>query len=93
MRMELARRLFPDIDAEDTEQWMGSRPSFPDSLPRIGPIPCRSDLFAAFGHSQYGFGMAPATGRIIASIVRGPVSFGRGTPNLDRKPYRMERFG
>ncbi len=82
----LARRLFPDINTDDTEEWMGSRPSFPDSLPCIGPVPGHDRLFVAFGHSHYGFGMAPATGRIVANIVRGV------EPNLDLTPYRIDRF-
>ena len=82
-----AKRLFPDINTEDTIEWMGNRPSFPDSLPCIGPVPGYQDLFAAFGHSHYGFGMAPATGRLVANIVRGV------EPNTDMTPYRMERFG
>jgi D-amino-acid dehydrogenase len=81
-----AKRLFPDINTEDSIEWMGSRPSFPDSLPCIGPVPGYDNLFAAFGHSHYGFGMAPATGRIVANIVRGV------EPNTDLTPYRIERF-
>jgi D-amino-acid dehydrogenase len=82
-----AKRLFPDINTDDTQEWMGTRPSFPDSLPCIGPIPGFENLFAAFGHSHFGFGMAPGTGRIIANIVRG------ANPNMDLAPYRIERFG
>ncbi len=82
----LTKRLFPDINVEDAEEWMGTRPSFPDSLPCIGEIPGQPNLFAAFGHSHYGFGMAPNTGRIVADIVSGH------TPNMDLSPYRIDRF-
>jgi len=81
-----AKRLFPGINTNDAVEWMGSRPSFPDSLPAIGPVPGHENLFVAFGHSHYGFGMAPATGRIIANIVRGI------EPNTDLAPYRIDRF-
>lgn len=40
--------------------WMGVRPSFPDNLPAIGELAGLPGLFAAFGHSHYGLGMAPA---------------------------------
>ncbi len=83
----LAKRLFPDIKTDNTDAWMGTRPSFPDSLPLIGPIPGHSNLFAAFGHCHYGFGMAPQTGRLVANLVRGV------EPNMDIKPYGIERFG
>ena len=82
----LAKRLFPKINTEDTVEWMGRRPSFPDSLPCIGTVPDHPGLFAAFGHSHYGFGMAPNTGRIIAGVVSGEPT------NVDMVPYRIERF-
>ena len=81
-----ARRLFPDINADDAIEWMGSRPSFPDSLPCIGPVPGHENLFVAFGHSHYGFGMAPQTGRLVAQITAG------AAPNVDLSPYRIDRF-
>jgi len=81
-----AKRLFPDINTDDAIEWMGNRPSFPDSLPAIGPVPGYNDLFVAFGHSHYGFGMAPQTGRIVAQIASG------AQPNVDLTPYRIDRF-
>ncbi len=81
-----ARRLFPDINTDEVTQWMGRRPSFPDSLPCIGEVPGQPNLFVAFGHSHYGFGMAPATGRIIAGVVHGT------PPNVDLAPYSIGRF-
>jgi len=82
----LAKNLFPDINTKDTEEWMGIRPSLPDSLPCIGTVPGYSNLFTAFGHSHYGFSMAPATGRIVAGLVSGVPS------NIDLAPYRIDRF-
>ena len=37
--VRLAERLFPNINTIDTIEWMGSRPSFPDSLPCLGEVP------------------------------------------------------
>ncbi len=82
----LTKRLFPDINTDDAVEWMGSRPSLPDSLPCLGEVPGHTGLFAAFGHSHYGFGMAPNTGRVVAEVVRGAV------PNIDMSPYRIDRF-
>ena len=84
--IRLAKNLFPDINTEDTVEWMGSRPSFPDSLPCLGEIPGHGGLFCAFGHSHYGFGMAPNTGRIMAGIITGEPL------NIDLTPYRITRF-
>ena len=82
----LTKRMLPDLNTDDVEEWMGVRPSFPDSLPCIGELPGHPGLFAAFGHSHYGLMMAPATGRIVADLVT-------ATPaNVDLAPYRAERF-
>lgn len=82
----LTKRMLPDINTDDLEEWMGARPSFPDSLPCIGELPGFPGLFAAFGHSHYGLMMAPATGRIVADLVTAT------PPNVDLAPYRAERF-
>jgi D-amino-acid dehydrogenase len=81
-----AKRLFPRINCEQPEEWMGSRPSFPDSLPCLGNIPDLPGIIAAFGHSHYGLGMAPATSEIIADCVTGK------TPNADMRAYSIGRF-
>ena len=83
---QLTRRMLPDLDTGDTSEWSGVRPSFPDSLPCIGKLPGYDNLFAAFGHSHFGLGMAPQTGRLVADLVSGT------TPNIDIAPYRAERF-
>ncbi len=82
----LAKRLLPDLDTGRSREWMGQRPSFPDSLPAIGPLAGVEGLFLGFGHSHYGLGMAPATGRILADLVAGR------TPNFDISPYGPDRF-
>ena len=84
--IRLAKNLLPDINTDDRIEWMGNRPSFPDSLPCLGKIPGQEGLFCAFGHSHYGFGMAPNTGRVVAEVVAGAL------PNIDMEPYRVDRF-
>lgn len=82
----LTKQLLPGLNTDETSSWSGVRPSFPDSLPCIGALPGYQNLFAAFGHSHYGLGMAPGTGRLVADLVMGT------TPNIDVSPYRAERF-
>lgn len=82
----LTQRMLPDIKTDDIEEWMGVRPSFPDSLPCIGEMPGLPGLFAAFGHSHYGLMMAPATGRIVADLATST------PPNVNLAPYRSDRF-
>ena len=69
----LAQRVLPGLNTTDARPWMGIRPSFPDSLPAIGALPGLPNLVAAFGHSHYGLGMAPATGRLVVESVLGDV--------------------
>ncbi|MEX3010190.1 NAD(P)/FAD-dependent oxidoreductase [Hoeflea sp. TYP-13] len=86
MLAKQTKRMLPGLNVEDTEEWMGIRPSLPDSLPCIAEVPGHRGLFAAFGHSHYGLGMAPMTGRVIADLVTDM------QPNLDLAPYRIDRF-
>lgn len=83
---KLTKRMMPGLNIEDTEEWMGIRPSFPDSLPCIEEVPGNPGLFAAFGHSHFGLTMAPMTGRIVADLATGT------SPNLDLTPYSSARF-
>ncbi|WP_343563849.1 NAD(P)/FAD-dependent oxidoreductase [Kiloniella sp. b19] len=81
-----ARALFPAIRTEKMSEWMGVRPSFPDSLPVLEHCPGHKGLFAAFGHSHYGMMMAPRTGQLVANLVTGKI------PNEDLSPFSSSRF-
>jgi len=82
----LTKRMLPGLNTDDTEEWMGTRPSFPDSLPCIGRVAARPNLYLAFGHGHYGLTMAPKTGRVIADIISNE------QPDIDLSPYQAERF-
>jgi len=81
-----ARELFPDANIDDFSQWMGHRPSLPDSVPVIGHSQRHPGILYAFGHQHVGLTCAPKTGRLIADLVAGR------TPNVDLAPYRVDRF-
>lgn len=81
-----ARDLYPLGDAVESQPWMGSRPSFADSRPVIGPAPGQPGLWLAFGHAHWGLTLGPVTGRLVADLVTG------ATPFCDPAPYRAERF-
>ncbi|MAU51045.1 MAG: FAD-dependent oxidoreductase [Roseovarius sp.] len=84
IRREIAR-AFPDLRFERAEEWMGFRPSTPDSLPLIGEIGA-TGVFAGFGHQHIGLTAGPRTGRLIADLLSGR------RPNLDLAPYDANRF-
>ena len=82
----LAKDMFPALALGDVSQWMGHRPTLPDSLPVVGPAPGHPRLLLAFGHGHHGMTGASTTGTIIASLVSG-----RPAP-IDMVPYRPNRF-
>ena len=82
----LARDMLPGMNSADISEWMGSRPSTPDSLPCIGPEPGQPGLFAAFGHGHLGLTQAPMTGRLTAAMVC------EKSEPIDIAPYRLDRF-
>ena len=81
-----AREALPGLSGHFTREWLGYRPSTPDSLPVIGRSPrCRA-VFYAFGHQHVGLTLGPLTGRLIAAAVAGR------PPDFDLTPYRINRF-
>jgi D-amino-acid dehydrogenase len=81
-----ALEVLPGLSAQVTRQWMGYRPSTPDSLPVIGRSPRSPNVYYAFGHQHLGLTLGPITGRLIAALVSGQ------QPEFDVSPYRIERF-
>lgn len=68
--VEGARAFFPDLGPPDRD-WMGFRPSTPDSLPVIGPSIGGSEVILAFGHGHLGVTLAPVTARMVAAMIDG----------------------
>src|SRR5690242_7712736 len=81
-----ARKALPGLSDRVTRQWMGYRPSTPDSLPVIGRSPRSQSVFYAFGHQHLGLTLGAVTGRLIAATVAGH------QPEIDLTPYRADRF-
>lgn len=59
-------------------RWMGHRPSTPDGLPALGPVPGCEGLFAAFGHGHVGLATAPVTGEILQAWMDGGQAAAQG---------------
>ncbi len=79
------RAIFPDLGPPDRE-WMGFRPSVPDSLPVIGPSRAGGEVIHAYGHGHIGLTLAPVTAAIVAAIVAGQ------RPPVDPAPLSPARF-
>ena len=82
----LTKELLPNLNINNLKEWAGVRPSLPDTLPCIGPLPGHPNIIAAFGHSHLGLTQAPMTARIISAIAM-------KTPlNIDIEPFQINRF-
>lgn len=81
-----AREALPGLSDRVTRQWLGYRPSTPDSLPVIGQSSRSPAVFYAFGHQHLGLTLGPITGRQIAAVIAGR------QPEFDLTPYRADRF-
>jgi D-amino-acid dehydrogenase len=81
-----ARKALPGLSDRVTRQWMGYRPSTPDSLPVIGRSPHSHVVYYAFGHQHLGLTLGPITGRLIAALIA------NRPPEFDLAPYRIDRF-
>ena len=63
------RRYVPDLQEEGGTEWMGRRPSTPDSLPVIGLHPRDPRIAFAFGHGHVGLTLSATTGRHVARLL------------------------
>ncbi len=84
--LRLGKRMFPGLSGTEKTEWMGHRPSLPDSRPVIGKCPDAPNILFAFGHGHRGLIGAPMTGEIIADLMA------NRQPKIDIAPFRPERF-
>ncbi|MBS7543684.1 FAD-binding oxidoreductase [Ancylobacter oerskovii] len=81
-----AAAFLPGLRTGGGTQWMGFRPSLPDSLPVIGASKASERIVYAFGHGHLGLTQSAGTGRIVADLIMGR------RPPLDLAPLRADRF-
>ncbi|MEC9433938.1 MAG: FAD-dependent oxidoreductase [Pseudomonadota bacterium] len=81
-----AKRFLPGLATEGGTQWMGFRPSMPDSIPAIGAAARAPRVLYAFGHGHLGMTQSSGTARLIADLALGR------PPALDPAPFSLARF-
>lgn len=81
-----AAMFMPELKTGGGRQWMGFRPSLPDSLPAIGRSRASRHIVYAFGHGHLGLTQAAATGKLIAELLTDEA------PSLDLTPFSPQRF-
>ncbi|SCB18819.1 NAD(P)/FAD-dependent oxidoreductase [Rhizobium hainanense] len=81
-----ARTFLAGLRPEGGVQWMGFRPSLPDSLPAIGSAKATPDVIYAFGHGHLGLTQSAGTARIVADLLTGR------KPAIDLTAFSPQRF-
>ena len=84
--LDKAARFLPGLKTTGGVEWMGFRPSMPDSLPVIGALPEDPSVLLGFGNGHLGLTQSAAMGRLIAELVGG------NAPSIDISAYRPDRF-
>jgi D-amino-acid dehydrogenase len=78
--------FLPGFDPNGGTQWMGFRPSLPDSLPVIARAPGADRVIYAFGHGHLGLTQSAGTAELVAALVAGRA------PALSLVPFDPRRF-
>lgn len=81
-----AASFMPGLDASGGRQWMGYRPSLPDSLPVIGPSSAGDRILYAFGHGHLGLTQSAGTAELVADLAA------QSKPAIDLAPFAAARF-
>ncbi|PDT24954.1 NAD(P)/FAD-dependent oxidoreductase [Rhizobium hidalgonense] len=85
MIREGVKKLLPGA-GEGSDEWLGFRPSMPDSLPVIGASRRWPRITYAFGHGHLGLTLSALTGYLVSQLVAGRI------PAIDLTPLRPDRF-
>jgi D-amino-acid dehydrogenase len=78
--------FLPGFDPHGGTQWMGFRPSLPDSLPVIARAPKADRVIYAFGHGHLGLTQSAGTAELVAALAA------RRTPDISLAPFDPGRF-
>lgn len=84
--LEKAAAFLPGLKTEGGTQWMGFRPSLPDSIPVIGASRKSADVVYASGHGHLGLTQSAGTAKLVGALVDGH------DPSISLSPYAATRF-
>lgn len=84
--LKKAQAFLPGLKGEGGTQWMGFRPSLPDSLPAIGRAKATPRVIHAFGHGHLGLTQSAGTARLVTDLLTGTA------PPIDLTPFSPQRF-
>ncbi|MDW5376171.1 FAD-dependent oxidoreductase [Halomonas sp. HP20-15] len=86
LKHHVSALLSDNVGVEKARDWMGFRPTLPDSLPVIGKHPRHPQVQFAFGHQHLGLTQAAITAELVADQLMGRA------PDIDLTPFRAGRF-
>ncbi|TRD15549.1 NAD(P)/FAD-dependent oxidoreductase [Palleronia caenipelagi] len=86
MLVRKTAKFLPGFDPKGGQQWMGFRPSLPDSLPVIARAPKSDRVIYAFGHGHLGLTQSAGTAEIVAALAA------QRTPSIPLAPFNPRRF-
>ena len=86
IRRQVSRALDIPEASDGGRAWMGMRPMVPDSLPVIGKLPSRENVYVNTGHQMSGITVAPSSGWALAGLML------EGKAGVDLEPFSAERF-
>ncbi len=66
---EISKAILPGIETAPAREWMGHRPSMPDSIPVISRSGKHPAVFYAVGHGHYGLSYAAKTARVVGEVI------------------------
>ena len=84
--LDKAKAFLPALRTEGGTQWMGFRPSLPDSLPAIGHARASRRVVYAFGHGHLGLTQSAGTARLVADLLTG------AAPAIELSRFSPQRF-
>lgn len=86
MMLKKSESVMPGLKTAGGKQWMGFRPSLPDTLPVISRSTASPRVMYAFGHGHLGLTQCAATAVLVRDLALGTQS------SIDVHPYRAQRF-
>lgn len=81
-----ATQFLPGLNTQGGTQWMGFRPSLPDSIPVIGRSAKSRHLVYAFGHGHLGLTQSAGTAELVGALIDGT------GPAVPVAPFSPSRF-
>jgi D-amino-acid dehydrogenase len=67
----IAGDIFPGLMEAPAREWMGHRPSTPDSVPVLSRSRRHPAVFYAVGHGHYGMSLGARTAEVMGELIAG----------------------